>query len=195
MAESIHIPRNQNQIVIPSFDAVIPAFVRYDSSLSGDAKLLYGEIRALTSAYGFSWATNEYFAKLYNVDVRTIKRWLKQLEDAGHIVQTKERDDETGLLVRIIRLKFPSQEEQNEKMDKVVQNSGQNCPKKMDKTVHKNNTSNINNNIYNRAHARITQQKNKNKSKFQNFEQRDYGQSFFADLERAMSVGKQGDSS
>ena len=96
MADSyIHIPKNREAEVIPSFDAIIPAYVRYDSKLSGDAKMLYGEIRALTSAFGFCWATDSYFARLYQVSEKTIKRWLENLQSAGHIVITKERDDET----------------------------------------------------------------------------------------------------
>lgn len=193
MAEStIHIPRNQDQVQLPSFDAVIPAYIRYDSNLSNNAKLLYGELRALTNAYGFCWASNEYFAALYQVDVRTIKRWLQNLEECGYITQTKERDDETLKLVRIIRLRFPSQEASQQKMDKNVQNFGQKCPKKMDKNVQSNNTSN-NNNIYNRACARVTHKDSKSKNKFLNFEQREYN---MADLERALlNHARDGDSS
>lgn len=199
MAEStIHIPKNAEHFQLPSFDAVIPAFVRYDSNLSNNAKLLYGEIRALTNAYGFCWASNEYFAALYQVDVRTIKRWLENLENAGHIVQTKERDDETHKLVRIIRLAFPAQEEPSKKMDKNVQKNGQKCPKKMDKNVHNNNTR-INNNkdIYS-ARARVTQKKTNSKDKFNNFQQREHPPGYWDELENKLCFGtkaRDGDSS
>ena len=185
MAESIHIPKNTEQVQFPSFDAVIPAYVRYDPKLSNNAKLLYGELRALTNAYGFCWASNEYFAALYQVDVRTIKRWLENLENAGHIVQTKERDDETHKLVRIIRLSFPAQEEPSKKMDKNVQKNGQKCPKKMDKIVHSNNTSNNNKDIYS-ARARVTQKKPNSKNNFNNFQQREYPPDFYNQLELAI---------
>lgn len=186
MAEStIHIPKNAEHFQLPSFDAVIPAFVRYDSNLSNNAKLLYGEIRALTNAYGFCWASNEYFAALYQVDVRTIKRWLENLEAAGHIVQTKERDDETHKLVRIIRLSFRAQEQSQKKTDKNVQKNGQKCPKKTDKNVQVNNTSSNNKDIYS-ARARVTQQKAKSKNGFHNFEQRKYSPDFFDQLESAL---------
>jgi len=197
MAESIHIPKNTEQVQFPSFDAVIPAFVRYDQKLSNNAKLLYGELRALTNAYGFCWASNEYFAALYQVDVRTIKRWLQNLEDAGHIIQTKERDDETNKLVRIIRLAFPSQEKPKKKMDKNVQKNGQKCPKKMDKNVHSNNTSNNNKDIYS-ARARVTQNKTKSKDKFNNFQQREHPPGYWDDLENKLCFGakpRAGDSS
>ena len=50
----------------PSYYAIIPAEVRY-SNLKPNAKLLYGEITALSSKEGYCFATNNYFAKLYNV--------------------------------------------------------------------------------------------------------------------------------
>ncbi len=68
-----------------SYYAVIPANVRYDESLSPNAKLLYGEITALCNAEGFCWASNNYFAELYEVTDRTIKRWLKDLTEGGYI--------------------------------------------------------------------------------------------------------------
>lgn len=69
----------------PSYYAIIPASVRYDKDLSANAKLLYGEITALCNKEGYCWATNNYFAKLYNVSARSIQTWLKQLIDKGYI--------------------------------------------------------------------------------------------------------------
>lgn len=65
--------------------AIIPANVRYDKDLSANAKLLYGEITALTNAEGYCWATNAYFAELYNVTKTSISLWIKQLLDKGYI--------------------------------------------------------------------------------------------------------------
>ncbi len=68
-----------------SYYAVIPAAVRYDSSVVPSAKLLYGEITALCNEKGYCWATNDYFSRLYSVSKRTISTWIKSLCDAGHI--------------------------------------------------------------------------------------------------------------
>lgn len=69
----------------PSYYAVIPANVRYDSRLSPNAKLLYGEITALSNVTGFCYATNKYFADLYGVTNTSISLWVKQLIECGYI--------------------------------------------------------------------------------------------------------------
>ncbi|WP_119792067.1 helix-turn-helix domain-containing protein [Flavobacterium anhuiense] len=69
----------------PNYYAHIPANVRYDDNLKPNAKLLYGEITALCNASGFCWAGNEYFARLYKVDQKTVSRWISDLEKGGYI--------------------------------------------------------------------------------------------------------------
>lgn len=71
-----------------AYYAIIPANVRYDKDLAPNAKLLYGEITALCNGKGYCWASNQYFAELYHVSDRTIKKWVGQLVDKGYIVRT-----------------------------------------------------------------------------------------------------------
>ena len=73
-----------------AYYAIIPANVRYDKDLVPNAKLLYGEITALCNEKGYCWASNQYFAELYNVSDRTIKNWISQLADKGYIVKYRE---------------------------------------------------------------------------------------------------------
>lgn len=71
--------------MIPGYYAIIPSKVRYDKVLPPNAKLLYGEITALTQKEGYCWASNDYFAELYDVSVETISRWISALKKAGYI--------------------------------------------------------------------------------------------------------------
>jgi hypothetical protein len=68
-----------------SYYAIIPAFVRYDQTLTPNAKLLYGEITALCNEKGFCFARNKYFADLYNVKTRSITDWIGQLKTRKYI--------------------------------------------------------------------------------------------------------------
>lgn len=75
---------------VRNYYAVIPGEVRYDSRLSANAKLLYGEITALCNEKGYCWAGNDYFAKLYSVSERSIINWINSLVDAGYITRQLE---------------------------------------------------------------------------------------------------------
>ena len=69
----------------PNYYSILIAEVRYDKQLTPNAKLLYSEITALSSKTGLCWASNGYFANLYNVSNTTISRWVNQLAKKGFI--------------------------------------------------------------------------------------------------------------
>ena len=85
----------------PSYYAIIPANVRY-SDLKPNAKLLYGEITALSNKYGFCFASNKYFSELYNVNKNTVSSWLSDLKNYGFIVIKIERDSNLQIIKRCI---------------------------------------------------------------------------------------------
>lgn len=94
-----------NEIRTPGYYAIIPATVRYDKNLTSGAKLLYGEITALCSKEGYCWASNKYFANLYDTSEKTITRWVKQLKDGGYINCKNKYEERTGaLLYRMITM-------------------------------------------------------------------------------------------
>lgn len=84
-----------NCVEKPGYYAIIPADVRYNEQLPPNAKLLYGEITALTTQQGYCYATNDYFCRLYGFSDPTITRLLKSLEDNGFIRREVVRD-QTG---------------------------------------------------------------------------------------------------
>lgn len=70
-----------------NYFAIIPGVVRYDPDLSYFAKVLYGEISALTSKEGYCYANNAYFENLYSVDERTIRRTISQLIEKEYLIK------------------------------------------------------------------------------------------------------------
>lgn len=72
----------ENQI---SYYAIIPATVRYDNELKSSEKLLYGEVTSLANKFGYCFATNRYFANLYDVTTHTVSQWFSHLERLGYI--------------------------------------------------------------------------------------------------------------
>ena len=69
----------------PNLYAIIPASVRYDKSLRPNEKLLYGELTALTNKHGYCFASNNYFAELYEVTPQAVSRWINNLRKRGYI--------------------------------------------------------------------------------------------------------------
>lgn len=69
----------------PTYYAVLPADVRYDTQLSPQEKILYAEITALSNKEGVCFAGNKYFADLYSLTDVTISRQLSHLEEQGYV--------------------------------------------------------------------------------------------------------------
>jgi len=85
----------------PNYYAIIPANVRY-SNIKPNAKLLYGEITALSNKLGYCFASNTYFADLYGVSKNTVSRWLSDLKKSEFITINIERNSNKQITKRII---------------------------------------------------------------------------------------------
>lgn len=69
----------------PNYYAILPANIRYDNNLKANEKLIYAEITALSNKNGYCYATNNYFAKLYDVHKITVSNWIKNLKEKGYV--------------------------------------------------------------------------------------------------------------
>ena len=79
----------------PAYWAVIPASVRYDQDLPPNAKLLYGEVTALSDKRGYCYAQNGYFSELFSLSERSITRLFAVLVDRGYLRVDVIRDEST----------------------------------------------------------------------------------------------------
>ena len=85
-----------------SYWAVIPAPVRYDDRIPASSKVLYAEISALCEETGYCWADNNYFAEIYQMTERSIRRQLAALAECGYIRIEETRGDHNTLEERRI---------------------------------------------------------------------------------------------
>lgn len=99
----------------PNYYANIPANVRYDSDLTANAKLLYGEITALCNDKGYCWATNDYFSQLYGVSKTSISKWISSLIKKEYIFsETIYKEGTKEILNRYLSIvKDPIEEKLN----------------------------------------------------------------------------------
>jgi DNA-binding MarR family transcriptional regulator len=125
-----------------SYYAVIPATVRYDKRLKPLARLLYGELTALSNEKGYCWASNKYFAELYEVTSETVSRWISQLAEYGYIRLSISR---AGKMI-VERKIYLSQGLIDEKINTSCQKDQEVIDEKIntpiDKKVKENNTDN-----------------------------------------------------
>ena len=134
----------------PNYYAVIPANVRY-ADITPNAKLLYGEITALTDKNGICTATNDYFSKLYNVSKVSISKWIKELTDNNFITnEIIYKEGTKEILNRYLRIVYdPIKEKFNTPIKEKFKDNNininiNNINNNQDILLN-NNTSNINN--------------------------------------------------
>lgn len=121
----------------PNYYTVIPAMVRYDKNLKDKSKLLYGEIVALSDKNGECWASNNYFAELYNISTETVSRLINSLIKNGYLESKIIYEQDTKKIDK--RVLIP--------IDKNINTYCQNNQGGIDKKVKGNNTRLIKENI------------------------------------------------
>ena len=84
----------------PAYWAVIPASVRYDRDLPPNAKLLYGEITALSNAKGYCSARNAYFADLFGLGEKSVSRLIAILAKGGYLQVEVIRNEKNEVVER-----------------------------------------------------------------------------------------------
>ena len=165
-----------------NYYAIIPADVRYDKRLKPLARLLYGEITALCNEKGYCWASNSYFAELYEVSDITISRYISELKEYGYIKciydKTQENIDKRKIYIR------PSYQNDQDGLNRndntvlteMIRPSYQNDQDGINRNVKHNNTNNnTDNNTVSECETHAHENKNEvdillNSTEFQSFE-------------------------
>jgi len=68
-----------------SFDCVLPSAIFFNQHIEPSAIRCYAIVRNLTKLEGFCFASNEYLSKILQVDISTIKRWIRSLSKQGYL--------------------------------------------------------------------------------------------------------------
>ena len=125
----------------PSYYAILTADVRYDKTLKPLARLLFAEITALCNKEGYCWASNRYFADLYEVDKTTVSGWIGQLKTRGYLtVQLEYKEGSKQILNRYMKIN-------GEGIDEITKTSFQKDVDPIDQKTKGNTKTNTKTNI------------------------------------------------
>lgn len=84
-------------------NVILPISILGDSNLTPLERLLLISILSLCKQKGYCWATNEYFAKLFNVRKQTISKSISSLSKNNYI-ELKFDNSEKNSSKRIIKI-------------------------------------------------------------------------------------------
>ncbi|EGQ3476860.1 helix-turn-helix domain-containing protein [Staphylococcus pseudintermedius] len=134
----------------PNYYSIIPANVRYDKELKPMEIIMYGEITALANKHGYAYASNSYFADLYQVHKKTVSNWINHLKEKGYIKTVVTRNEDMSVKDRKIYITPPYEMKNGEGYPQkngegYPQKNGEGYPQKDSHPIHKkteeNNTS------------------------------------------------------
>lgn len=144
----------------PSYFSILSANVRYSKELKPNEKLLFSEITALAQSGGYCFASNSYFARLYDVENETVSRWISHLRILGflqvEIIYDGKRIEQRKLYP-VLDAKVGIDKKINTYCEKNQEGIDKKIKRGIDKKVKDNNTS-INNTSINRDDETVYQE-------------------------------------
>ena len=83
-----------------NYYTIMPAEIRLDKRLSSFDKILYSDILTLSSKKGYCYATNRYFAHIYQMSISTISQSISKLVELGFVERRYEYKANSKMIER-----------------------------------------------------------------------------------------------
>ena len=142
--------------------AIIPAVVRYDKELKPSEKLLFGEISALMDAKGYCWASNKYFAELYDVAIETVSRWITHLVKKGYVKsKIVYAEDGKTVLQRKLWAILPVLDEDEDPIDEKIKGIDEKIKTPLDEKIKTPIDEKVKENVTSNELTRVNEKENK----------------------------------
>lgn len=88
---------------LPSYYTILPACIRLNPKIIPGAKLLWSDISVLSLKKGYCYSTNDFFARIYGVKVRTINSWVRNLKQLELVTIKHFKTDDGNKVIRHIK--------------------------------------------------------------------------------------------
>ncbi len=81
---------------VPFRYIILPEFIIRDNEIPEGAKILFGEIAALSLREGYCYCTNGYISKIFSGSKRNASRWIRSLRERLYVTVELIRKDGSG---------------------------------------------------------------------------------------------------
>lgn len=89
--------------ILPTYYTILPACIRLNSKIIPGAKLLWSDISVLSLKHGYCYSTNDFFARIYGVNIRTINSWIHNLKQLELVTIKHIKTDDGNKIIRHIK--------------------------------------------------------------------------------------------
>lgn len=93
----------KNNSTLPSYYTILPACIRLNPKIIPGAKLLWSDISVLSLRKGYCYSTNDFFARIYGVKIRTVNSWVRNLKQLELVTITHIKMNDGKKLIRHIK--------------------------------------------------------------------------------------------
>ena len=93
----------KDNTTLPSYYTILPACIRLNPKIIPGAKLLWSDISVLSLKNGYCYSTNDFFARIYGVNIRTINLWVRNLKKLELVTITHFKTSDGNKVIRHIK--------------------------------------------------------------------------------------------